>query len=107
MVAAAGFMLNEENMKAMDNMVTAFINMKRCESAYNCRPSAEEKRLNTGEPSNWPMTNMPPQGKSRRAESRAVSPNASVSTAAKIIPPIHFTKSKHTREIGRDKIMRK
>src|SRR5208282_662659 len=105
MVAAAGFMLKQENIAATDNMATAFMAMKTWENAYSFSPSPAGKRQKVWY--TWSeKTNMPDHGKSRRANPRAMAPRASTRTAEKTVPATHFTNSSRTREMGRDKIMR-
>src|SRR5438445_1970724 len=100
-VAAAGFMLKQENMKASVISVIASKVMKKWTVGHRCQAAA---------PSNEPMiwssgktTNKPPDGKNTLASSALKIPRDMTRMREKIAPASHFKSSSRRREMGRHK----
>src|SRR5258708_3552785 len=104
MVAAAGFMLKQENMKASPRMMLALKARNACDSTKSLKPCEALRTLNTipGQ-----ETKRPPQGNQMRAKQSAEAPSTTTRTAEKTTPASHFAISRRTREMGRDNIIRK
>src|SRR4029453_3955519 len=100
MVAAAGFMLKHENMKAMLKMTVAFTTRNTCEEIKRRRPSVVPKMFNT---SPGGKTNMAVHGNQKGAKNKAIAPRESTSTAAKMIPESHLRNIRRNREMGRQR----
>src|SRR5436190_20234064 len=91
MVAAAGFILKQENTNAIDRMAVALAARKRWEKAKRSDPSCADITLN---PSPGPPgMNMLFQGNSTQATPSAVNPSAATRAAENVIPETHFTSS--------------
>ena len=103
MVAAAGFMLKQENMNATETITLAFTARNKCEKTNRSSPSPAGNTLNASPGAN---ANIPFHENNTRANPNAVKPRASASTTEKIIPALHLTNNNRNREMGRDKIIR-
>src|SRR6267378_614898 len=99
MVAAAGFILKQENMKARLTTVHAFSAMKACEHAYKPKPVCGSTRLKIS--NGGQTTAMLRHGNHSRANPTAVMPNVSTSAIEKMTPAIHFANMRLKRETGR------
>src|SRR5207248_8067519 len=104
MVAAAGFTLKQENMKARLMRVTASKVMKKWTTAKRCHAAEPSKVLMTW--SSGKATNRPPEGKNTIATSALNTPSDNTRTREKTAPASHFNISRRRREIGRHRIMR-
>src|SRR3954464_513716 len=104
-VAAAGFILKQENIKAIPRTTLALIASDRCDKAKNLKPSDAGSTLNGKIGGN--ETNMLLHGNQQRAKHSAIPPRTTTNTTEKIRPDTHLASSRLKREIGRERIMRK
>src|SRR3954449_6552011 len=99
MVAAAGFMLKQENIKARLMSVTASKVMNRCTAANLIQASEPSKVLTIR--SMGKTTNKPPEGKKAQAARALKIPRETTRSNEKTAPESHLSRSSLSREIGR------
>src|SRR5581483_2061045 len=104
-VAAAGLMLKQENIKPIDmieqasTVITRWTTAKRSQAVI---PSKDPKI-----PSSGMKTNRPPVGKKIRANNAPNRPKVITKASEKTAPAIHFSNKSRSRETGRERIILK
>src|SRR5262245_57632804 len=103
MVADAGFMLNDENIKASENTALALAIRNNCEKASRNSPGPGDSTLNA----DGSITNIPFHGNNTLAMPSATTPSVRTRAALNTTPVAHFASSNRRREIGLHRIIRK
>src|SRR5258707_11717713 len=104
MVAAAGLVLNQENMTARLMGGTASKVMNKCTVPKRCHAAAPSKVVTKR--SSGIATKRPPDGKNTLATRTLKTPRETTRMREKTAPASHFKSSSRSREIGRQRIIR-